>query len=587
MWGNKRRQRAIRMIITFGGPHMGWLLRGAFATIGVVLFRLAMPWPLRGVMEVVFLHNVKEGRHLENFLPGWGEPLLWLSAFYILFAIGLGVSEMFQRVNIMRFSAQTVHDMRAAAVRGAGSSTGKKRAASGDIVARIVGDSARIKAGLSGIMVHGLQNGLLFLLVSAVMLYISLQLGLIFLAAGLLALSIGLAGSTPVARVARKQRNKEGQYATAIQEGLEAGNLDHQLEDINWSSTRKEVRTTKLIARSSLYAHVVLASAVGLALWYGAHGVASGTIQPGELFLFIAYALTVHRRMVQVGRQAARSGKVLACTNRVGAIIAPDNDATTSPQDVQEMAPLEKAIRLEQVKLSSDHGRGAPPRLRRMDLTIEAKSRVAVLGNMGSGKSSLLRLLAGAESPDKGALYWDERKITSDEEGLLMNGSAYLTSTQVFPPTPLWKILGLPEAVELSEEQKRTLRAIGAWKLIESFPAGINKKVGSAAITVNEAHILTLAGILLGNKSSLWLLDNPTQGLGSRKSRLCLEEIFKVAVNKTVLISLSQPLGVELFDRVLHLRGGKIRFDGTPDGWAVWKAGEMKMQQANGTLQKK
>ena len=576
MWGNKRRKQALKTIAAFGGPHKRWLMRGAFATVGVVLFRLAMPWPLRGVMEVVFLHGTREGRPLESYLPGWGEPLLWLSGFYILFAVGLGVSEMIQRVNIMRFSAQTVHDMRAAAVRGAGARARKERAASGDIVARIVGDSARIKAGLSGIMVHGLQNGLLFILVSAVMLYISLQLGLIFLAAGLLALSIGLAGSTPVARVARKQRDKEGEYASAIQEGLESGTLDNHLDKINWSSARKEVRTTKLIARSSLYAHIVLAAAVGLALWYGAHGVASGTIEPGELFLFIAYALTVHRRMVQVGRQTARSGKVVACANRIGAILVPGAAPSVPPAQGREAVPLEKGLRFERVKLLSDHGRDAAPRIRRMDLTIKARSRVAVIGNMGSGKSSLLRLLSGTDVPDKGTLFWDDREVT-DEDGLLMKSVAYLAPAQVFPPTPLWKILGLPEGGDLSAEQEDILRAVGAWKVIESFPGGIRKKVGSSSITVNEAHLLSLAGLLLEkSNAALWVLDDPARGLGSRRTRRCLEEILRLALDRTIVISLSQPLGVELFDRVLHLRGGKIRFDGAPAAWSAWKEAELK-----------
>ncbi len=42
------------MLIAYGRPHNRWLLIGTAASFGVVFFRLALPWPLRGVIEVVF-----------------------------------------------------------------------------------------------------------------------------------------------------------------------------------------------------------------------------------------------------------------------------------------------------------------------------------------------------------------------------------------------------------------------------------------------------------------------------------------------------------------------------------------------------
>ena len=50
----KRARNTIRTIKEYGQPQASWLVRGGLATLGVVFFRLAMPWPLRGVVEVVF-----------------------------------------------------------------------------------------------------------------------------------------------------------------------------------------------------------------------------------------------------------------------------------------------------------------------------------------------------------------------------------------------------------------------------------------------------------------------------------------------------------------------------------------------------
>lgn len=580
MWNKEKKKRALRTILTYGEPHKSWLRRGFLGTIGVVFFRLAMPWPLRGVIEVVFPRASRHGTLLVDSLPDFSEPVIWLSIIYILLAIGLGVFEYIQRVNIMRYAAGTVHDMRGAAIKGAASLPLSERVAAGDVISRIIGDSARIKAGISGILVHGFQNGLLFLAVCGVMLYIKLSLGLIFLIAGLIALFIGLRAATPVAKTTRKQRRKEGELAIALQEGLEYGSLSIDTDDLNTSSARKEVKTTKLIARSSLYVHIVLALAVGLALWVGSLGVLSGSIAPGELFLFIAYTLTVHRRMVQIGRQAARSGKVLACTDRLMHFLnvkdktkRAENDI--APEDLWKESPLNIGLALKGVKLTTSRGKRAKPRLSQVDLLITPGTKVAVLGMIGSGKTSLLKVIAGAELPDKGKIFWDDLDMTRSPEAL-SSRVTFLPSEPTFQATNIWKILGLKSPDSLSKENEKTLDNLKASNIIKGCPKGLHQKISSMNLSRNEARILQLAGLLIGKSSELWVLDNPVQGFGTKRGALLLKEIFQQATGRTVVVAISEKTYLDLFDRVIFLKSGKVRFYGTVPDFKKWKNTDSK-----------
>ncbi len=570
MWNKKKQKRAIDTIIAYGKPHKHWLLRGVLATIGVVFFRLFMPWPLRWVVEVVFSKGSHGGVAIMDMLPEWGDPILWFGAIYVLLAVGLGISELIQRVNIMRFASQTVHGMRADSVKGASLLPVEKRSAIGEVISRIIGDSARVKAGLAGVLLHGLQNGLLFLSVCAVLLYVSVQLGLIFLVAGLIALLIGLATSTPVAKIASKQRRKEGDYAVAIQEGLDGSGDGLQLDELNESSSRKEVRTTKIIAISSLYVHILLAVAVCIALWVGARGVEDGSIMPGELFLFIAYALTVHRRMIQVGRQSARSGKVLACADRISAFIHSADKERAVTEYVPEPTPLKKGLRLEDVRLSSFRGRGSRSRLKRTDLLIEPGSRVAVTGKVGSGKSSLLRILAGRDMPDRGKTFWDDTE-TQDKEDSLSSLVSYLAQEPSFPPCHIWKLLGLEGPESITGAVEETLKNVTALPVLKSLPEGLEKKLSSAHFSRNEARALCLAHILLTDDSKFLVLDSPMQGLKGKKAAGCLAEIMKHATGRTLVVALSTASGLELFDRVIQMRSSRVEFDGTPEDFKRWK----------------
>ena len=240
----------------------------------------------------------------------------------------------------------------------------------------------------------------------------------------------------------------------------------------------------------------------------------------------------------------------MACVDRIGSLI--DDGAPAAPAAPK---PLASALRLE--------GAGLERRIGPLDLALKSGSRVALLGATGSGKSSLLRMLAGLESPDQGRIRWDDEAVAPAE---LLARVGFLGQESAFTRGRVWRILGLvgpeapaPEAIEL-------LGNIGAWKLIEKMPRGLKEKVASPTLSRNEARLLKLGGLLLGGAPA-WVMDGPFDGLSVRRSRRCLATILAKAGPRTVVISLARPVGLERFDRVIALRDGKIWFDGSPQEW--------------------
>ena len=94
---------------------------------------------------------------------------------------------------------------------------------------------------------------------------------------------------------------------------------------------------------------------------------------------------------------------------------------------------------------------------------------------------------------------------------------------------------------------------------------------GSILLTPNERRLLRLAGILLAGRSSVWMLDSPLDGRGRRQAKAVLDEILTRGKDRTIIVALSQSIDLRRFDRVIVLRRGRVRFDGTP---ALWKARE-------------
>lgn len=561
----KKDKRAFMAVRRYARPYRFLLARGLFAAFFVAVFRLAIPWPLRWVVEIVFPMGGKGRWAPADFLPSVGEPILWLGLVYVLVAVGLGLSEMFHRVSMMQYATHTTHDLRAAAVRGAAQRAGRRKVDVGDLIVRVIGDTARIKAGLSGILVHSSQNGLLFIFVSAVMLSMSLTMGFFFLVAGLAALGIGFGAVRSVTKSAGRARRNESDYAKAIEDGLDQGGLADSLDELNEAGAHKEVRTTKLIARSTVWVHFVLAVTVSLALWFGARDVARGAMQPGEIFLFIAYALIVHRRMVQVGRQMARGGKVLACAVRINSLI---EESEHAPRVVHTFVPLEESLQLRRIKVRPDaRKKYRRTLLKDIDLTLPAGSKTAVLGAPGAGKSVLLRVLAGMETPKKGDVLWDGANLDADGDALRTR-SAYLPQSIALPPQKIWRLLGFADGASgIPEAHEKLLDVLGITRMLKRHRKGLKAKVAGSTLSRNEARLLSLAKILMNDNSPLWLFDSPLIGCRPEAGNQALKAIFKAAAGRTLVMSVSESLKLKNFDQIILLRRGKIAFRGDYQAW--------------------
>lgn len=556
----RNRAEALRLLIRTSRPHRPALVWGLLATIGVVAVRLALPWPLRGVVENVF--PPADGGS-GPWTTGLGSnPVLVFCGLYLLLSLGTGTFEWIQRVWMARVAGRTAHDLRSIAVARVGPRAGRSPAETADLITRVVGDVARIRADLKGILIHLGQNGLLLVAITVLFLYLAPKLGLLFAVSGLLAILIGYRAVERVARTATKHRRKESEYAAAIQEEGDDEDEEPVATTIGESSTRKDVQTTRIIGRSTLLVHGAVAAMISSALWLGVGDVRAGRLAPGELFLFIAYAITIQRRAVKIGRQIARGGKLLANTGRLARLI------TGEPVTEVPSQPLHQMIRLAAARVRRFPEKGRHARLGPIDLTLECGRRLLVLGGEGAGKSALLALLAGRLEARRGALLWDGRDVTRRPE-LLRASVAYVADEPQFSRTVVRRLLGLRGESQPATEDAEILETLGVARVVRRLERGLDERLSSSNLSPSERRAMLLGRVVLGD-AQVWILDNPIDGNRARDRRR-LAAILDRAGERTVVVSLRRPLDVDRFDRVVVMRRGKKHFEGSPSDWKTWR----------------
>lgn len=336
-------------LIHHGRRHWKYFLQGSLAAVLLVLARLAVPWPVHALMD--FLKG-EDAPYIPAFLDPFatliGPPLFYgLGFFGLLVCLGLG--DAIVRLQFARFSIATVRDLRESAFhRSLEDLDTGSRSKPGDTVARLIGDTARLKAGMKGFLVHVAPNLVLFLGVTVILCFVNLKLGLVFGAAGTGTAVLTWWGGARIFHKTRRYRRKEGKLANEMNRALRKGLEEARFEKLNLKSGRQEAYLTKMQSITTWGTYSIFGLAVIAAVWIGSRDIAAGELDSGAMLVFLLYALTIRGPMVRLARQGSRLGKILACAERVVHLIeaSPDSDGpSTTPVSTEKEHVMDAAIR--------------------------------------------------------------------------------------------------------------------------------------------------------------------------------------------------------------------------------------------------
>ena len=156
---------------------------GAVAALVVVVARLALPWTLKAALKPFVANGAISSGSMPAWMPASIDPLWIYATSFLVLVVIMGYADYRERLSFARFSIGFVRDLRSRAVQSirrqisTGSPMGVRQ---GDAIARLIGDTARIKGGLKGFLVHVATNGLMAVGVSGVLIAIDPALGLVF-----------------------------------------------------------------------------------------------------------------------------------------------------------------------------------------------------------------------------------------------------------------------------------------------------------------------------------------------------------------------------------------------------------------------
>ena len=557
--------RHLAWLRKFARDHRRWLIRGTVAAVGVVGLRLLLPWPLKVMIAPWLAGQANQAESSLGPMIDVRQAAFWGGVFLVA-AVGLGLMDLMARVAFARFAIGTVRDLRAAAFEAVSRNVRRDRKKStGDLIARLVGDTARIKAGLKGFLIHVATNSVQFVGMTCVLLWMYPPLGLVFAAGGAVLLAVTTIGAMRIYQRASRYRRKEGRIAQVIHEAAESDSPSASFSKINRSSGQHEAALTRIQGLTTCAAHTIFGAVVLATFWIGTLAAISGSIDPANLVVLAMYGLMARTPIVQLARQGSRTGKIFACLQRVVEPLEACEDHRPEVPVVPEA--LSKQLALINLKARTGRTQGRRRRLNVRKLEIHAGERIAVVGGPSSGKTSLLELLAGLLRQQRGQILWDGCELSPKVAALLSSGPVcYVPEYSSWTRTRLRNLLKLPVEPICEHEQRTLLKACGLSSLCDALPDGLGSKLSSANVSTSQRKALAVVRALQSDASIL-LLDNPTVGLSRKQATKLLRAVLFAKPEATLLVSFNGRFDVELFDRVIELGSGRVIYDGPADLW--------------------
>ncbi len=310
---------------------------------------------------------------------------------------------------------------------------------------------------------------------------------------------------------------------------------------------------------------------VSLIIW-GVYLIGKNEFTMGAL---IACNILIGRAMgsvMQVASLMTRYEQAKVSLEVLNKLMALPSERMTS-SNLVDFGDLEHSIEISRVSFT--YKNSTTPTFTDLSLTINKGEKVGIIGNMGSGKSTLSRLLCGLYSPEQGSVKFGGVDLKR------LDMSELRTRVSFLPQDPLLFHGTVRENIALGSlhiPDQLIMRAswlAGVHDFIQETSSGYAMQVEEKGqnLSGGQRQAIALARALLHDPDVL-ILDEPTNNLDGITEARIKSRLKKVLDEKTLIINMHKMSLLDLTDRLIVLQSGKIIADGPTDKIMAWLKGQ-------------
>ena len=440
---------------------------------------------------------------------------------------------------------------------------------SGLIVTRFDGDANTACAGLLNNVKTFTTRIFSSLTLIGVLLYTSWQLAII----AIIVLGFSL---YPVTKIRKRIKQivaqsvvVNGQVLTAFNETyagsrtIKSYNLyQHQKQkffDILTKSFKLTIKNTQRTAWLSPVMHMIIAVGMAGAIWYGSYLIKNKTITAGDFVAFITAMLMLYTPIKNIGKNFNAVQLSLMAIERVFEMIDMPVKITEK-EKAHEMKQLENGIEFKNVNFAYTPEKQI---LKNINLSIKKGQTVALVGNSGGGKSTVISLIPRFYDVCDGCIEIDGKNIKDFSiQSVREQIAVVFQDNFLFSGTILDNILlGNPNATP--EEIDEAVQNACLTEFVSTLENGLNTEIGERGVLLSggQKQRIAIARAFLKN-APIVILDEATSALDNKSEAIVQQAIDNLMKDRTVIVIAHRLSTIQNADKIVVLNEGEIVEEG-------------------------
>lgn len=462
------------------------------------------------------------------------------------------------------------------------------RTAVGYIMARMMSDISKLSDMIAWSLVDVLWSFLFALGCIVTMFVLSWKLALVTLAVLPLLIYISIRLQKKMLKHQRDARKLNSRITGAFNEGIMGAVTTKTLvrEEANanefseLTGKMKQASIKSALVSASFFPIIMSLGAIGtgLALTLGGAGVLHpqtafiGALTAGTLVAFISYGTQLFDPIQQLANILAEMLGSQASAERVITLLDTKPDVVDSEEilakygDIltprtENWEPITGNITFDHVTFQYKNGERV---LDDFSLDVKAGQTIALVGETGAGKSTIVNLLCRFYEPTEGEIRIDGTDYRNRSQLWLQSNLGYVLQTpHLFSGTIKDNIrFGKPDATD--EEVRRAARLVHAETFILAQENGYETEIGEsgARLSTGQKQLLSFARVVLKDPR-IFVLDEATSSIDTETEQLIQNAITHILKDRTSFIVAHRLSTIRTADCILVIRGGKIQESGT------------------------
>ncbi|MEZ8834700.1 cysteine/glutathione ABC transporter ATP-binding protein/permease CydC [Vibrio cyclitrophicus ZF205] len=294
-----------------------------------------------------------------------------------------------------------------------------------------------------------------------------------------------------------------------------------------------------------------------LMLWLAADGV--GGNAPDPFIALMAFAtMASFELLMPIAGAFQHLGQTLSSARRLNEVILSEPEV----QFAEEKLDINKPLDITFSNVTFNYPDSERSVLNAVDLTIPATHKVAIVGQTGSGKSTLIQLLTRYWDPKKGYISIAGVELTQWNESQLRESISVVSQrVDILNGTLRDNLLiARPEATD--DHLANILKDVGLEKLLENNALDSWLGDGGRQLSGGEKRRIGIARAIL-HDAPILLLDEPTEGLDKQTEQSIMTLFEKHFEGKTVIFITHRLIGLESMDSIVLIEQGEIVENGS------------------------